>query len=41
MTHELTDAQRFFFENNGYLVLEHFLERPHTAAPRNALHRIY
>ena len=24
MPHELTDAEKFFFENNGYLVLEKF-----------------
>lgn len=37
MEHALTNGQKFFFENNGYLVLEHFLERPHIVALRTAL----
>ena len=37
MPHELTDAEKFFFENNGYLVLEDFLTPSHVAILRNAL----
>lgn len=37
MPHELTDAEKFFFENNGYLVLENFLETSHVATLRDAL----
>ena len=37
MSHELTDAQRFFFENNGYLVVENFLAPSHVATLRSAL----
>ncbi len=34
---ELTDTQRFFFDNNGYLVLESFLTAPHVEGLRGAL----
>ena len=37
MSHELTETQRFFFENNGYLVIENFLAAPHVASLREAL----
>ena len=37
MPHELTDAEKFFFENNGYLVLENFLDASHVGSLRNAL----
>ena len=28
-----TPSERFFFDNNGYLVLENFLSESHVAAP--------
>ena len=34
-----TRAERFFFENNGYLVLESFLESGHVSALLDALYR--
>ena len=37
MPHELTDAEKFFFENNGYLVLENFLTSSHIETLRGAL----
>ena len=37
MTHELSDAQRFFFQNNGYLILESFLDKTHISSVRSAL----
>ena len=37
MAHELTDAQQFFFENNGYLVLDNFLTASHVETLRDAL----
>ena len=37
MSHELTDAQQFFFENNGYLVLENFFAPSHVETLRSAL----
>jgi len=36
----LTDAERFFFDNNGYLVLESFLDSQTTAALRAAVERV-
>jgi hypothetical protein len=38
MTHP-TQAERFFFDNNGYLALEGFLPLDHTARLRVALER--
>lgn len=35
-----TDAERFFFDNNGYLVLESFLDSQTTAALRAAVERV-
>lgn len=37
MSHGLTDAERFFFENNGYLVLRDFLTSAHVETLRAAL----
>ena len=37
MPHELTDAEKFFFENNGYLVLDNFLAPSHIETLRSAL----
>ena len=37
MAHKLTDAEKFFFENNGYLVLENFLAFSHVETLRSAL----
>ena len=37
MSEVLTDAQRFFFENNGYLILEDFFTSSHVENLRNAL----
>ena len=37
MSHELTDAEKFFFENNGYLVLEDFFTPSHVSILRSAL----
>ncbi len=35
-----TPAERFFFDNNGYLVLEEFLDADHVNALLQALHRV-
>ena len=35
-----TASERFFFENNGYLVLENFLSESHVAELRDALFRV-
>ena len=35
-----TPAERFFFDNNGYLVLEEFLDADHVHALHQALHRV-
>lgn len=35
-----TPAERFFFDNNGYLVLEEFLDAAHVNALLQALHRV-
>lgn len=37
MSEELTDAQRFFFENNGYLIIEDFFTSTHVENLRSAL----
>ena len=37
MSYELTDAEKFFFENNGYLVLDNFLASSHIETLRSAL----
>lgn len=37
MEYVLTDAQHFFFNNNGYLVLDSFLHQSHINALRSAL----
>ena len=37
MPYELTDAEKFFFENNGYLVLDNFLASSHVETLRSAL----
>lgn len=39
MHHAPTDAERFFFDSQGYLVLEHFLDPDHTARLNDALDR--
>ena len=39
MTDHPTDAERFFFDNNGYLVLENFLAPDRVAALYAALER--
>jgi hypothetical protein len=39
MTHP-TDAERFFFDTNGYLVLERFLSEDHVGRLLEALHRV-
>lgn len=35
-----TDAERFFFDNNGYLVLERFLDEDHVARLLETLNRV-
>ena len=35
-----TPSERFFFDNNGYLVLENFLSESHVAELREALFRV-
>ena len=35
-----TPSERFFFDNNGYLVLENFLEESHVDELREALFRV-
>ena len=37
MDHELTEEQRIFFEDKGYLIIEEFLEQVHIAELRSAL----
>ncbi len=36
----MTDGEKFFFETNGYLVLDNFLTRPHVETLRNALSEV-
>ena len=38
-THHPTAAERFFFDNNGYLLLEDFLSPSHVAALNDALQK--
>jgi len=35
-----TEAERFFFDNNGYLILEEFLEKDHITALQEVLFRV-
>ena len=37
MEHKLTDRQRFFFEDKGYLIIEEFLQDSHVSGLRSAL----
>ena len=39
-TADITQAQRFFFDANGYLVLENFLDRDHVSRLLDALARV-